>query len=200
MGCGASFLGVAKYRAAVLGARPVARPGDHDPRNYTIVGMLGRGDGARVYLCERHNRCPGEDHCGAMRVQAILWERAWSLLFQQDPAMLMIGRITPIRCTLGCKEQPGQQQESLKLMYQWRKEQWPACIPNSSQVWALNLDGDSRAQCTVDQRPCSHACQEEYWRCVTHPLGPGQKACRREIDAGKGQQLSKICVPFCSLP
>jgi hypothetical protein len=67
MGCGASFLGVAKYRAAVLGARPVARPGDHDPRNYTIVGMLGRGDGARVYLCERHNRCPGEDHC-AMKV------------------------------------------------------------------------------------------------------------------------------------
>ena len=65
MGCGASSGAGAPVAAE---HRPVARPGDEDPQNYTIVGLLGQGNGARVYLCERHNAPGDDDHC-AMKVQ-----------------------------------------------------------------------------------------------------------------------------------
>ena len=68
MGCGASSGAGAPAAAERAGARPM--PGDEDPQNYTIVGLLGQGNGARVYLCERHN-APGDAHC-AMKVRRSL--------------------------------------------------------------------------------------------------------------------------------
>ena len=50
----------------------------------------------------------GAHRCEATRLQAIIWERGWQLLFGEDGCLsrLESGRLTPLTCQRGCGRPP----------------------------------------------------------------------------------------------